>query len=110
MVTSEDSDDAYDDDDADISYYDDDADDIGDAAMQRSCWHYLLHYRHILCSFLTCHFVTPEILMSTLLADACMNIKKTGMHKRQSNSKALLVNDKTLLWLKPRMIMRIEGL
>ncbi len=30
MVTSEDSDDAYDDDDADISYYDDDADDIGD--------------------------------------------------------------------------------
>ncbi len=36
--------------------------------------------------------------------------KQTGMHKRQSNSEALLVNDKTLLWLKPRMIMRIEGL
>jgi hypothetical protein len=35
--------------------------------------------------------------------------KQTDMHNRQNNSEALLVNDKTLLWPKSRMITRIEG-
>ncbi len=35
--------------------------------------------------------------------------KQTDMYKRQSNSKSLLVNDKTLLWLKLRMIIMAEA-